>query len=107
VPADADTDRSELARAVRERGQVREHRARVGVVGADGLADLAGVASVRAGLIVGNLGARGLELVEDLRDGDDEAVPARSAAVRLMGPVRWKISEKRTRPGYRPRATGR
>jgi hypothetical protein len=30
-----------------------------------------------------------------------------SAAVRRIGPVTWKISEYKSRPGYRPSAAGR
>jgi hypothetical protein len=52
----------------------RPSRPGVVVVGPDRLGDLVLVARVGAGLVVGQLGPRRLQLVEDLRDGDDEAV---------------------------------
>src|SRR5947208_2231003 len=51
-----------------------EDSAGVGVVAGEFLGDLVGVAFVSAGLIVGNDGAGGLELVEDFGDGDDKAM---------------------------------
>ncbi len=53
---------------------MREDGAGVGVVAGEFLGDLVGVAFVSAGLIVGDNGADGFELVENFRDGDDEAV---------------------------------
>src|SRR5712672_1581419 len=51
-----------------------EDGAGVGVVAGEFLGDFVSVAFVSAGLVVGDDGAGGFELVENFRHGDDEAV---------------------------------
>src|SRR5437667_10425091 len=51
-----------------------EDSAGVGIVAGELLGDFVGVAFVSAGLVVGDDGADGLQLVENFRCGDDEAV---------------------------------
>ena len=74
MAADADAHGSEVAGAVGARFEVVEDGACVGIVGGYGLGGLEDVAAVRAGLVVGEDGAGGLELVVDLGHGDDVAV---------------------------------
>ncbi len=74
VAADADAHRAEFAGAVGAGFQVVEHGAGVGVVAGEFLGGFELVAAVGAGLVVGEHGAGGLELVVDLRDGDEVAV---------------------------------
>ena len=72
----ADAHGAEASGAVGAAGEVVEDGGGVGVVGRDGLAVFQFVAAIRASLVICEYGARGLELVVDLRAGDDVAVMA-------------------------------
>jgi hypothetical protein len=74
MAAHADAHRADLAGAVRTREDVGDCGAGVGVVGGEGLVGLEEVATVGAGLVVGEGYAGLLVLVVDLGHGDDVAV---------------------------------
>ena len=74
VATEADAHGAELAGAGVVGFQVRKGRAGIAIVSGNFLGGFEGIATIGAGLIVGEDGASGLELVIDLRDGDNEAV---------------------------------
>jgi hypothetical protein len=74
MAADADAHRTEVAGAVGAGFEVVERGAGVGVIAGEFFCGLEGVAAVGTGLVVGEDGAGGFELVVDLGHGDDVTV---------------------------------
>src|SRR5262245_966286 len=74
VPADANAERAEVAGALRMRLEIIDDSAGVVIVGLERLVDLAPVAAIGAGGVVGESGSEGLEFVKDFRSGYDKAV---------------------------------
>ena len=74
MTAEADAYGSQFARAVEVGSKPGDKGGGVGVVGGHGFAELELIATVRAGLVVGEDGTGGFKLVIDLRDRDKVAM---------------------------------
>ena len=107
MTTDADAQRSQLTGAVGPRFQMVEHSKCVRVEARELFGGLPRIAAIGTRLVIRQHRPGSFKLVINFRDPTMYPRPASIAAVLRIGPATWKISVKKTIPGYLPGAAGR